>query len=338
MRRLDRLRRLMRLLARRTFFRPPSAPPSTTPAPAPPPAPSPPPRLSASPVPPVPPAPGAVAGAGTPAPSRDPGDDWTSPATILAVTALVISLFALYFAWSSAKSAERQAESSERQAEVAGNESERRPLLEVASARPYVAEDITGRERSPGSPDVAVKGLRGPRIDLVLRNRGNGEAMIADVTVKIQRSERLRSCYPLGGPLKVAFDYEIGFPEGTQAPFTVTRPMNFVIPSGRHDRFTLGIGPHVTGEGSAPWIGVVSVVLHQKDGRDLEQGPFAVVDAGGLKGLFELTGPAIWTIVKPDDPACMRGNHRSVADVVATPGLVVSRELTALKQALKPYE
>lgn len=261
-------------------------------------------------------------------PRPDPGHDWLSPATVVSVVALVVSLFSLYFTWSAADSAKRQAATAE-------TEARRRAVVEVVSARARIADDVPGTEIAPGR-SATPRTYRGPQIDIILRNTGSGEGLITDVTVTFEHADRLVPCLGIGGPVLARYDYAIAVPGGP-VPFTRVKRLDFAIPSGKHERFTLSVGPAESGEGSAPWTGVLTVTLHHRDGRDLTMGPFALVDAGDPAGTFTSTAPEVWKIRTPPDSACMRENARAVSGLLARRGLVVSPELRALDRALNAY-
>ncbi|MFC6082615.1 hypothetical protein [Sphaerisporangium aureirubrum] len=257
------------------------------------------------------------------------GDSWRSPGAVLGAVAVVISLVALYFSWSAADSARRQAD-------VAQREGDRHPVLEVAAVRALVARGLGGTERSEGEKKRRIGGVSGARVDVSLSNRGSGEALVTSATVLFQRVERLRECAPVaGGPLRVEADYDIPVPGDMEVPATLTRVTAFAVPSGRHARFTLTVGPQTTGSVAPPWIAVVSVTLHEAEGRDVPLPPIALVAPGGYVG-YALDGVR-WHVAPGLDRRCVKAGAATVAGILRTPGLVKPNELAALGRAMAAY-
>ncbi|PVE07112.1 hypothetical protein Y717_25685 [Streptomyces scopuliridis RB72] len=181
-----------------------------------------------------------------------------------------------------------------------------------------------------------MTGLSGPVVDIAVRNRGSGAAFIKKVSVNVTSSESLTSCKGVGGDLQTTANYAIEIPLSRKPPFTkTTEDIHFDVKSGENDRFTLAIGPDSQEAGHAPWIGVVTIRLHDEDGSDLDIGPIALVDAGEDPHIRP-TGLS-WKIDKPDSPSCMRSNARAVGEVMQIPGISPSNEFSALHRALRPY-
>ncbi|GAA1518880.1 hypothetical protein GCM10009677_60340 [Sphaerisporangium rubeum] len=243
------------------------------------------------------------------------------------MAALLVSLVSLYFAWSADVSARRAAD-------AAQAETDRHPLLEIASVDVAVVGGLSGTEKA-GERTSRVTGARGAVVDISLRNRGSGEAYVTSATVLVQRVNRLQGCSQLGGPLTVEADYDVAVPEDMQIPGTLTRETRFLVESGRHGRFTLTVGPEGTTDVDSPWLAVVGVTLHEAEGRDLALPTIALVVPGGGRGMT-LDGLR-WRLPRTSDIRCMRGNASVVAEVTALPGVVVPNELAALDRALARY-
>lgn len=276
-------------------------------------------------------------GPGAPSAHRDGGTDgtggipggegWFSPATLLAVAALLVSLVSLYFAWSADVSARRAAD-------AAQAETDRHPLLEIASVDVAVIGGLSGTEKA-NERTRRVVGARGAVVDISLRNRGSGEAYVTSATVLVQRVDRLQGCSATGGPLEVEADYDIAVPEDMEIPGTLTRETRFLVESGRHGRFTLTVGPRGNSGVDSPWLAVVGVTLHEAEGRDLALPTVALVVPGGGRGMT-LDGLR-WRLPAKPDIRCMRANASVVAAVTALPGVIVPNELAALDRALDRY-
>ncbi|GAA3552513.1 hypothetical protein GCM10022419_036070 [Nonomuraea rosea] len=265
-----------------------------------------------------------------PRPPADPGS-WRSPATIIAVAALAVGLLSAYLAWDSARSSRLAAEAGQR-------ESGRRSLLEVSAVSAYLTDGLAGERIPLGEPGAAPRkesGLRGPLIDLTLRNRGSGEGLIDSVTVRVRRSELLTGCYAAGGIERVSAYYDVPIDTRARTPFTASKEVRFSVPAGEHDRFTLTLGPAKDLDAAGTWYGVVDVILHHEDGQDIEVGPIAVVDAGS-DPYFYPKG-STWSYERSADPACMRLNARAIAEVAALDGVVMSKEFATLHSVLRHF-
>lgn len=286
-----------------------------------------------------PPVPSQQQGAGpepAPAPPADPpapprpgtADGWRAPGTVIAIVAaaialvaLVISVIALVPAFDSAQTAEAEAE--------------RRGRLEVTAVSARFSDRLDGVQKSSGS-EKKVSGLRGPVVDISVRNRGSGSALITKVTVNVARSESLVTCGGTGGDLGFAAHYAVEIPLSERVPFTRTtkEDVRFDVKSGENDRFSLSIGPDAEEAGMAPWIGVVTLTLHDADGSDLDIGPLALVSSGDDEH-FQPAGFS-WKISRASGD-CMGRNARTVDEVMSIPGITASKEFAALDRALRPY-
>lgn len=255
---------------------------------------------------------------------------WRSPGTLLAGAALAVSLVSLYLSWDSARS-------SRLSAETGRQEAARRSLLEVSAVSAYLGDDLDGKTIPLGGEGAAEKrsGLRGPRIDVTLRNRGSGDALVDTATVKVRRSAVLSSCYSVGGVMQIAANYDIPLDMTATPPYTVVKQVRFSVAAGQHDRFSLTVGPGSDNHGLEPWLGVVTVLLHYADGQDIELGPIALVDVG-QNPRFYPKGTR-WVIAPKPEPSCMRVNARTVREIATTDGVTLSTEFATLDQALRPY-
>lgn len=259
---------------------------------------------------------------------RTPGNKLALSSAMISFASMVISVFALAASCDAARSGESQAE-------TARTEAARRGLLEVSSVSAYLTDTLKGTVKDGDAPDKQVTGLSGPLVDIAVRNRGSGDALIERVSVNVALSESLSSCWAEGGPLRTTADYKIGIPLSKQPPFTKTENILFTVKAGENDRFTLTVGPDAQDAGPIPWIGVVTIRLQDIDGSDLDIGPIALVDTGEDPH-FHPEGFS-WKIDKPENPSCMRLNARSVAEVMRIPGITPSKEFAALHRALRPY-
>jgi hypothetical protein len=257
-------------------------------------------------------------------------DSWRSPGALLAVAALAVSLVSLYLSWDSALTARLSAETGQREAA-------RRSLLELSAVSAYLGDDLDGRTIPPAGEGVSEKraGLRGPRIDVTVRNRGSGDGLIDTATVKVRRSGVLSSCYNVGGAMQIAANYDIPLDLAAAPPYTVTKQVRFSVAAGQHDRLSLTVGPGSDNHGLEPWLGVVTVLLHYADGQDIELGPIALVDVG-QNPRFHPEGTR-WVIKPTQERSCMRLNARTVREIAATDGITLSKEFASLNQAMRPY-
>ncbi|MER6407073.1 hypothetical protein ABT269_26940, partial [Streptomyces viridosporus] len=254
-------------------------------------------------------------------------DSWRTPSTWIASVAVVISIIALIPGWSSAISGDSQAE-------TAQSESERRGRLEVTAVSARFTDDLKGVEKERGH-EKEISGISGPEVDIAVRNRGSGSAIITQVSANVAISESLESCSGTGGELSIAARYAIEIPTSRKPPFTVTteEDVRFDVKSGENDRFSLAIGP-APGADMSPWIGVVTVQLHDADGTDLSIGPLALVSPGQDEHFYP--SGMTWKI-NPEYSSCMDENARRIQEVMEIPNITPSKEFAALHRALRPY-
>ncbi|MFF2569375.1 hypothetical protein [Streptomyces sp. NPDC058084] len=247
---------------------------------------------------------------------------------MISVVSLGLSVVALIPAFDSARSGQSQAD-------TAKSESDRRGLLEVAAVSAKFTDKLKGVEKSSGS-ERDITGLSGPAVDIALRNRGSGSATITKVTVNVSRSETLDTCGATGGEYGVTAHYSVEIPIGKRPPFTVstTEDVRFEVKSGENDRFSLAIGPDSSEAGTSPWIGVVTLRLHDLDGSDLDIGPMALVSSGGDENFYP--NGSSWKI-KVKSSSCLRNTAQTVSEVLKLPGITASKEFAALDRALRPY-
>ncbi|MEV3985348.1 hypothetical protein [Nonomuraea sp. NPDC049758] len=249
-------------------------------------------------------------------------------AAAISLVALAASLIALVPAFDSARSGASQAE-------TAKKESERKGLLEVTAVSARFTSELNGVETTDGTTKKAT-GLNGPAVDISVRNRGSGSAVITKVTAYVTRSELLETCGGTGGDLGIAAHYAIEIPLSSKPPFTraTTDEVRFDVKSGENDRFSVTIGPDPKEAGKAPWVGVVTIRLHDADGSDIDIGPIALVSAGDDE--FFYPSRFSWKI-EPESSGCMKGNATLVSEVMRIPGITASKEFSALHRALRPY-
>ncbi|MFI9297775.1 hypothetical protein [Streptomyces gardneri] len=247
---------------------------------------------------------------------------------MISVVALGLSVVALIPAFDSAHSGQSQAD-------TAKSESDRRGLLEVSAVSAKFTDKLKGVETSSGS-EQEITGLSGPEVDISLRNRGSGSATITKVTAFVSRSESIDTCAATGGEFGVTARFSVEIPIGKRPPFTVTtaEDVRFEVKSGENDRFSLAVGPDPKEAGVTPWIGVVTLRLHDLDGSDLDIGPLALVSAGSDENFYP--SGSSWKIkAKPSN--CLRNTARTVSEVLELPGITASKEFAALERALRSY-
>ncbi|NED23141.1 hypothetical protein G3I31_34855 [Streptomyces sp. SID9913] len=246
----------------------------------------------------------------------------------VACAALLVSVIALIPAWSSAVSGESQAKTGEKEAE-------RRGSLEVTAVSARFNDRLKGVERAADS-EKEVDGLIGPQVDIAVRNRGSGSAIITKMIASVSVSENLTSCAGTGGDLDIAARYDIPIPTSRKPPFTVTTTDDvfFDVKSGENDRLSVTVGPEMGEAGMSPWVGVVTLQFHDADGTDLSIGPLALVSPGQDEH-FHPVGMT-WKIA-PRYASCMDDNARRVQDIMEIPHITPSKEFAALHRALRPF-
>ncbi|MEO3867523.1 hypothetical protein ABGB18_01695 [Nonomuraea sp. B12E4] len=255
---------------------------------------------------------------------------WTEPQALCALAAVIISVVSLFVALDSARSGRDSADISRREASRAG-------VLDVSAVAAYLGTDLEG-ETVPLRPEDEprkVAGLAGPKIDITLKNRGSGEAMLTSATVTVLSSETLSPCMSVGGTEGIAANYDFPVDVAARPPFTMSEELRFAVPSGEHERFTLTVGPMNTTGLTEMWVGVVNLTMHQPNGKDIDVGPIAVVSPGQTDA-FTLRERR-WIIKPPKDLPCMERNARTVRDMASLDGILPSVEFSALGSALRTY-
>ncbi|MFJ8853576.1 hypothetical protein, partial [Streptomyces sp. NPDC102437] len=266
-------------------------------------------------------------GANPPVPPQQ-ADGWRTPGTLIASVALVLSIVALIPAWDSAMSGDSQAETGKKEAE-------RRGLLEVTAVSAQFTDKLKGVETSRDSKKE-VTGLSGSEINIAVRNRGSGSAIITKISANVEISENLKTCGGTGGDLGTSAHYAIEIPLSQKPPFTkaTEEDVVFDVKSGENDRFSLTVGPDSKEAGKSPWMGVVTIQLHDADGTDLSIGPLAILSPGEDEYFYP--SGMTWKIA-PESSSCMGSNARRVREVMQIPGITTSKEFAALHRALRPY-
>jgi hypothetical protein len=255
---------------------------------------------------------------------------WTEPQTLIALAALITSVIAIVIAQHSAQSGKASADISQKEAA-------RGSVLDVAAVSAHLGNDLSG-ESVPLGDDRPTKltNLVGPKIDVTLKNRGSGDALLTSATVTTLRSEDLPACVAMGGSEGVAANYDFPVDAEAQPPFTATKDnLRFVVPSGEHERLTLTVGPVSASGIMGAWAGVVTVSLHDSDGKDIELGPFGLASPGETNIFTFRDGR--WSIQEQKDAHCMEANAETVRDLAELDGLVPAPEFTALYDALRTY-
>ncbi|MFF5081531.1 hypothetical protein ACFY36_31165 [Actinoplanes sp. NPDC000266] len=148
-------------------------------------------------------------------------------------------------------------------------------------------------------------------VDITVKNSGGAPAVVIAAVVEVRFAETLSACLGIGGPVKVAADYQIPLPADRPAPFAVRQEIEpFEVEPHDVERFTLTIGPdvdHPASGGAALYVADISLEVDSLDD------PVAV-------------GPAAWVTQSGDgyanvdrmlggghDEECLRENSRTVA-------------------------
>lgn len=114
---------------------------------------------------------------------------------------------------------------------------------------------------------------QGSAVDLTLFNRGTAPGLITSADVTFRQVRELENCTRSGGAVSLQARYDIKVPiepTRTQVPFTISRPLRFVVESNRHERLALTIGPEKTFEAEWPWFYEVDIALRLDSGKSLE--------------------------------------------------------------------
>ncbi|WP_433717018.1 hypothetical protein ACQP2Y_23950 [Actinoplanes sp. CA-051413] len=280
-----------------------------------------------------------------------PRTPWTK-SDVVAVVSVVVAATAIVVPTVLSRQSNEVASSALDQArranDIAASAQVLRPGLQISAKAAYITDGISGTSTGgvsesgadPESP-APQNDLPGPKIDITLSNSSTGASLVAAAVVDVSVAQHLERCFAIGGSVVVSADYDVRIPNPPPpAPFMVTRDMRFEVESGRHDRFTLTIGPTPVGEGEAPMLVVAAVTLVHDGGSRLAAGTFALVDSG--YGAFYALPDGTWEVPAVDsvtqtEKECLRRNEAAVQQVVRRPEITVSRELATLEKALRVF-
>jgi hypothetical protein len=267
------------------------------------------------------------------------GDLLTAAGVVVAVVAIVVSAVQSRSndVGSSALDEARRAN------DIAASAQVLRPGLQISAIAAHLTDGISGTISGPDGTTTTRSDLPGPKIDITLANPGSGSSLITAAVLEVSDSRHLEPCVNIGGAVEVSMNYDVPIPDPSErsAPFTVTRDMRFEVESGKHDRFTLTVGPRTVVEGVTPMLLIVAVTLIHDGGSALPAGTFAVVDTGDNsnfypkpQGGWELLDAAS---VTSKERECFRRNARLVHQILRRPGVTASTELMSLDTALRVY-
>ncbi|MFG1955711.1 hypothetical protein [Micromonospora sp. NPDC048830] len=209
------------------------------------------------------------------------------------------------------------------------------PDLEIAKVTSYVTYDLDGYMVEVGSDEKIPleKRVRGPKIDVTLRNLAGGASMITGVAATVREVHQLTPCLATGGHDMVSAYYDLELPDPVPAtPFVLKKEgVRFHVPPNDYERFAFTVG---RGD-DHPWVAVLDVELTHDDGEVLRMGPIAVVEQGAA-GSFNHDEKGKWTIDPPREPgsSCLEDNLAIVKKVLSTDGLIAPKELVNLQETL----
>ena len=126
--------------------------------------------------------------------------------------------------------------------------------FEVRQVREIKADVIDANEvKIPDKMKAAV-------IDLTVRNTGTMTTIVTGTEFRVKVAERIDSCKPEGGPLRISGHYTVTLPDPIpRAPFSIKHSIRHEIKPNAADRFALSLGPKV-------WpIDAPSLLLYQVD-------------------------------------------------------------------------
>jgi hypothetical protein len=198
-------------------------------------------------------------------------------------------------------------------------------------------KNIDAEWTEPGTDYKYPDKREGSAIDVSLFNSGTAPGLITSADVTFRQARQLQNCSRTGGPQKLQARYDIKVPvepSRTKVPFTISRPMRFVVGSNKQERLALTIGPVEIYDSSWPWFYEVDISLRQSSGKDLE-----VQTVFLLENAYEQ-----WVLLddqdQPDSDSeaveCVRKEASRLQRAVSTPGLH-SPELLDFNRGIQTY-
>ncbi|MCI2418615.1 hypothetical protein MOQ72_14335 [Saccharopolyspora sp. K220] len=245
--------------------------------------------------------------------NRAAASRWQEPSTLIAAVAAVISLVAVYFTW---------------------YQMQRPSDLAIEAVRSYAPDDLN----RAGEIEAADGRPPGPRIDIVLRNSGNGEGLIDQIKLRVLKTASLNICSKVGGLVVSSATYDFVVKEEAPPEYEVVRESApFAVQDGRLDQLTISVDMSSFDD---PAVAVVEVVLHDSAEEELSTGPVAITGNGVVGELIGTDdGGENWEFKDdgPDGPECMRRNKARLAGVMAFPDLKASDQLALVHEELQKY-
>lgn len=186
-------------------------------------------------------------------------------------------------------------------------------------------------------------------IAVTVRNLENAPSFISKATLVFSEGGRLYHCYPEDGAIQFTGHYTFKIPQSQiikgsnwnaewiyRVPFNLSAEVTYKVPPNDYQKFLLSVGPETSTAADAPWYAVMDVVLEHDDGKTLRFGPIAVIGPGD-----EMTPEGdewyIGSYASPTYRECMKRNAALVSELVNTPSVVASTELTSLDRTLDKY-
>ena len=218
----------------------------------------------------------------------------------------------------------------------------------VAKPRPNVADvaisavdvnstaNIDAESATLGGGATEAVETEGSAVDITLLNSGTAPGLITAAEVTFRQARELENCSRLGGEVTVQARYDVRVPiepSRTKVPFTISRPMRFVVESNRQERLALTIGPAKWFDPDWPWFYEVDIALRLDSGKSLD-----IENVFLLEFAYEQ-----WTIIESDggQPSsetidCVRKEASFLQRAVDTPGMH-SPELIEFNRGIQKY-
>jgi len=222
-----------------------------------------------------------------PIPSSDPGWSWRSPATILAILALILTGLAIL----PELGADRGRQGQDAESTPASwlydpgsrlgyprKDSDFVPNLQIAAVDAYKGQGFQG----DGAKGDAEDKEHGTVVDISLENRGPQPALITELEISVVERRMWTQC----SMLVPSIEYEVRLPFGGEET-EVSEDVRFEIPEHDFARFTIAVGPERQPCSPVEWFAVVDVYLIMSTGERLDAGRFSLI--GGRS--VDLDGP-----------------------------------------------
>jgi hypothetical protein len=177
---------------------------------------------------------------------------------------------------------------------------------------------------------------QGSAVDITLLNSGTAPGLITSADVTFRQVRELENCPHAGGALTLQARYDVKVPidpSRTKVPFTISRPLRFVVESNRQERLALTIGPEKTFEADWPWFYEVDIALRLDSGKSLDiENVFLLENAYDQWTIFEsFGGPP-----SSENIDCVRNEASFLQQAVDTPG-THSPELLDFNKGIHKY-